>query len=83
MEDSPFTPQSVSPSISPDVLAHIQESPVVSKSSASLTKMAPVKNSDNSGEETINPFIAILLGVLALVAGVLTVLVIANYARLH
>ncbi len=83
MADLTFTPQTVSPNISPDMLAQIQESPVVGKPSIKPTKVAPVKKSEISSAETINPFIAILLGFLALAAGVLTVLVIANYARLH
>lgn len=83
MAELTFTPQAVAPNISPDILAQIEESPVIGKSSVNPAKIAPVKKSEISSTEAINPFIAILLGFLALVAGVLTVLVIANYARLH
>lgn len=75
--------QTPAATVSPELLAHIQESPVVGKTSIKSIKPAPIKKDAPSNTETINPVITILLGFLALAAGMLTVLVIANYARLH
>lgn len=88
MADSLLTHQPSMPTISPDILAQIQENPVVGKPSAKLTKTVLIKpaekvDSSSPHADSVNPFITVILGVLALAAGILTVLVIANYARLH
>lgn len=88
MADSLLTYQSSASTISPDILAQIQENPVVGKSSVKPAKTMPIKPAEKVGSsslhaDSINPFITVILGVLALAAGILTVLVIANYARLH
>jgi hypothetical protein len=77
------TPQTPTANVSPELLAHIQESPVVGKTTQKSIKPAPAKKEASTDAETINPLITILLGFLAVAAGMLTVLVIANYARLH
>ena len=83
MTDLIQTSQTPAANVSPELLAHIQESPIVGKAAIKSIKPAPIKKDTPSNTETINPVITILLGFLALAAGMLTVLVVANYARLH
>jgi hypothetical protein len=83
MTDQMHSPHTPSTSVSPELLAQIQESPVVGKTPIKSIKQAPMKKSETSNAETVHPVITVLLGFLAIAAGMLTVLVIANYARLH
>lgn len=71
-------------SISPEILAEIQENPIAADTKIkSVESKSSKQTSLNTNTEAINPIITVLLGLLAMTAGVLTVLVIANYARLQ
>ncbi len=70
--------------ISPEMLAQIEESPLAHKPLLKPQKTSPaLPPTSSQSSETMSPILMAMLGVLAMAAGVLTVLVIANYARLH
>jgi len=83
MANSPTNVKTIPP-ISPEILAQIQESPTSQKKpiKAIKSKTLPADKVVKDAE-ALSPAITVILGVLAMAAGALTILVVANYARLH